>query len=192
VPLAISTFPDARANIDAKPYGGLFGSIVVALLAVEPFRRNQTGSGHLEPRGQCAQLALAYPSCLHCWRPLKYGAVELKPWHLRHPSLRCTSLHFSHGRQSAVLQHSGRNWRLSRPRPNASTLPYAGGRSLGAPENADANNNGLIELNELASYVQSLVPKISPVVAEPGESPEAQFPRFGSRGENFVIAGRLP
>ena len=58
---------------------------------------------------------------------------------------------------------------------------------LDALRHADSNGNGTIELSELATHVQSLVPKLAPEL----DDPTIQQPRFGSRGEDFVIAGRL-
>jgi WD40 repeat protein len=49
----------------------------------------------------------------------------------------------------------------------------------------DTNGNGLIELSELVSHVQSAVPRIA---AGTGDE---QAARFGSRGEDFVVARRL-
>jgi uncharacterized caspase-like protein len=58
---------------------------------------------------------------------------------------------------------------------------------LDALRHADGNGNGTIELSELAAHVQSLLPKLAPEL----DDPTIQQPRFGSRGEDFVIAGRL-
>ena len=56
----------------------------------------------------------------------------------------------------------------------------------------DSNGNGLIELSELASYVQKRVPEISPTI-NLGKSQQrvTQKPKLGSRGEDFAIVGRL-
>ena len=76
---------------------------------------------------------------------------------------------------------------------------------LDALRHGDANGNGTIELSELAAHVQNLVPKlgaelgslargwavVGPTTAPPSTLPTAQTARFGSRGEDFVIAGRL-
>jgi WD40 repeat protein len=56
---------------------------------------------------------------------------------------------------------------------------------LDALRKGDTNGDGLIELYELVSHVQSVVPKIA---AEMGDK---QVARFGSRGENFVVGRRL-
>lgn len=74
---------------------------------------------------------------------------------------------------------------------------------LDALRNGDANGNRTIELSELASHVQNLVPRlgaelggsargfalVGPATAEP--STTAQAARFGSRGEDFVVTNRL-
>jgi WD40 repeat protein len=70
---------------------------------------------------------------------------------------------------------------------------------LDAIRNADTNGNGAIELSELVSHVQSLVPKISAelngtgraAVAVRGGSGNTQSARFGSRGEDFPLVQRL-
>jgi WD40 repeat protein len=86
---------------------------------------------------------------------------------------------------------------------------------LDAFKNGDTNTNGSIELSELAAHVQDLVPKLSAEMrgeASKGDGrdqgeraaltapmPEdttrfaayRQSARFGSRGENFVVAKRL-
>jgi uncharacterized caspase-like protein len=76
---------------------------------------------------------------------------------------------------------------------------------LDALRHGDANGNGTIELSELAAHVQNLVPElgaelgslargwavVGPTTAPPSTLPTAQTARFGSRGEDFVIAGRL-
>jgi uncharacterized caspase-like protein len=68
---------------------------------------------------------------------------------------------------------------------------------LDALRNGDSNGNGLIELSELVSHVQGAIPKI---VSDKGGSGQAvtsstdwdkQAARFGSRGEDFVVARRL-
>jgi WD40 repeat protein len=59
---------------------------------------------------------------------------------------------------------------------------------LEALRKGDTNSNGLIELSELVSHVQSAVPKIAAGTGDP----EKQTARFGSRGEDFVVARRLP
>jgi hypothetical protein len=86
---------------------------------------------------------------------------------------------------------------------------------LDALKNGDANSNGTIELSELAGHVQDLVPKLStemrsevpkadklnkteraaltiPVPEDTNRSTAySQSARFGSRGENFVVAKTL-
>ena len=57
---------------------------------------------------------------------------------------------------------------------------------LDALRKGDANGDGLIELSELVGHVQRVVPKLA------AEMDEKQAARFGSRGENFVVARRLP
>jgi hypothetical protein len=68
---------------------------------------------------------------------------------------------------------------------------------LDALRNGDTNDNGQIELSELVAHVQSAIPR---VVSGKGGSGEAitsesnwdkQSARFGSRGEDFVVARRL-
>jgi hypothetical protein len=59
---------------------------------------------------------------------------------------------------------------------------------LDALRKGHTNGNGLIELSELVSHVQSVVPKIA---ARTGDQDEKQAARFGSRGEDFVVARRL-
>ena len=68
---------------------------------------------------------------------------------------------------------------------------------LDALRNGDINGNGLIELSELVIYVQSVVPKIAAKMGGTGRATTAratdnrQTARFGSRGEDFVVARRL-
>jgi WD40 repeat protein len=69
---------------------------------------------------------------------------------------------------------------------------------LDALRRADSNGNDLIELSELVAHVQTVVPKIvakgggrgQVVISEPVA--DRQVARFGSRGEDFVLARRLP
>jgi hypothetical protein len=56
----------------------------------------------------------------------------------------------------------------------------------------------LIELSELAAHVQALVPKLAANLGGTGRSAFAlppprvhQTARFGSRGEDFALVGRL-
>ena len=70
---------------------------------------------------------------------------------------------------------------------------------LDALRKADANGNGLIELSELAAYVQTLVPKLAArmgsngrVISISATAPSPQSARFGSHGENFVVLRRIP
>jgi hypothetical protein len=83
---------------------------------------------------------------------------------------------------------------------------------LNALKHGDTNGDHTIELSELAAYVQAEVPKRSvelrgekpaspskraaiPLFAETDTARYAAFrqsARFGSRGENFVVAGQLP
>ncbi len=79
---------------------------------------------------------------------------------------------------------------------------------IDALRNGDANGNGTIELSELVAHVQDRVPKISAelqgvgraaiAIADIGVATRAagagsttQSARFGSRGEDFVLARRL-
>jgi uncharacterized caspase-like protein len=64
--------------------------------------------------------------------------------------------------------------------------------------NGDSNGNGTIELSELVAHVQNQVPKLSAQMGGRGhvavsveEPPRDQTARFGSRGEDFPISGRL-
>jgi len=61
---------------------------------------------------------------------------------------------------------------------------------------ADTNGNGLIELSELVTHVQNVVPKVAAGIAVRAASPapaqDMQTARFGSLGQDFVIARRLP
>jgi len=59
---------------------------------------------------------------------------------------------------------------------------------LDALRKADTNGNGLIELSELVGHVQSVVPRIAAGIG----SADPQTARFGSHGEDFVVARRLP
>jgi WD40 repeat protein len=68
---------------------------------------------------------------------------------------------------------------------------------LRALREGDTNGNGTIELSELVAYVQDVLPKLA---AQHGGTARAesatprrsgQSARFGSRGEDFVVAGRL-
>jgi hypothetical protein len=69
---------------------------------------------------------------------------------------------------------------------------------LDALRKGDTNGNGLIELSELVAHVQTVVPMITAkgggsgqvVASEPAGDKQAA--RFGSRGEDFVVARRLP
>jgi WD40 repeat protein len=70
---------------------------------------------------------------------------------------------------------------------------------LDALRNGDANGNGSIELSELVAHVQALVPKLAADLGGAGRSAFAgprpstlhQAARFGSRGEDFPLVGRL-
>ena len=55
----------------------------------------------------------------------------------------------------------------------------------------DTNGNGLIEMSELAAHVQKRVPEISPTIKLRSKDPVTQKPKLGSRGEDFVVAGRV-
>jgi WD40 repeat protein len=59
---------------------------------------------------------------------------------------------------------------------------------IDALRNGDANRNGTIELSELAAHVQTMVPKLSSQF----QNRETQKAKLGSRGEDFVVARRLP
>src|SRR5262249_8430770 len=69
----------------------------------------------------------------------------------------------------------------------------------------DTNNNGKIEVTELAAYVEERVPELfaelkangwvvkgGTVAAVRGGSGDTQSAHFGSTGEDFAIVGRLP
>ena len=69
----------------------------------------------------------------------------------------------------------------------------------------DTNNNGKIELTELAAHVQRRVPELvaelgehdgvvkgAAVVAMRGAEGDRQSARFGSTGEDFAVVARLP
>lgn len=69
----------------------------------------------------------------------------------------------------------------------------------------DSNNNGTIELTELAAHVQKRVPELvaelgehggvvkgAAVIAMRGEEGDKQSAKFGSTGEDFAIVARLP
>jgi hypothetical protein len=67
---------------------------------------------------------------------------------------------------------------------------------LDALSRGDANANGLIELSELVAHIQGAVPKIAAGKAIRGlgtiSAVEKQSARFGSRGEDYALARRLP
>jgi hypothetical protein len=69
----------------------------------------------------------------------------------------------------------------------------------------DTNNNGKIEVSELAAYVERRVPELFAELkangwvvkgvteaAARGRSGDAQSAHFGSTGEDFAIVARLP
>jgi hypothetical protein len=69
----------------------------------------------------------------------------------------------------------------------------------------DTNNNGKIELTELAAHVQKRVPELvaelgerggvvkgAAVVAMRGAEGDRQSAQFGSTGEDFALVARLP
>jgi len=70
---------------------------------------------------------------------------------------------------------------------------------LDALHNGDTNADGLIELSELVDHVQRIVPAIAAKFNGEGRSAAAipepvfgkQSARFGSHGEDFVVAKRL-
>jgi WD40 repeat protein len=68
---------------------------------------------------------------------------------------------------------------------------------LDALRRGDSNGNGLIELSELVAHVQSTIPKIVSRKGGSGQAVisetdwETQAARFGTRGEDFVVARRL-
>jgi WD40 repeat protein len=68
---------------------------------------------------------------------------------------------------------------------------------LDALRKGDSNGNGLIELSELVRHVQSVVPKIAADLGGAGRAATSepafgkQAARFGSRGEDFVVAQQL-
>jgi uncharacterized caspase-like protein len=66
---------------------------------------------------------------------------------------------------------------------------------LDALRKGDSNGNGLIELSELLRHVQGVVPKIAAGMVRAGTSEPVlgkQSARFGSRGEDFALARRMP
>jgi WD40 repeat protein len=70
---------------------------------------------------------------------------------------------------------------------------------LDALKNGDRNGNGTIELSELVTHVQDQVPRIAArlngsgraAIAVRGSDGDSQSARFGSRGEDWVLARRL-
>jgi WD40 repeat protein len=67
---------------------------------------------------------------------------------------------------------------------------------LDALRKGDSNGNGTIELSELVAHVQSAVPAAAATVRGRGQAvisvpAQKQSARFGSRGEDFVVAQRL-
>ncbi|KAB2919053.1 MAG: hypothetical protein F9K29_07485 [Hyphomicrobiaceae bacterium] len=68
-----------------------------------------------------------------------------------------------------------------------------------ALKNGDRNGNGTIELSELVAHVQDQVPRIAAklngigraAIAVRGATEGSQSARFGSKGEDFALAGRL-
>ena len=69
----------------------------------------------------------------------------------------------------------------------------------------DSNNNGTIELTELAAHVQKRVPELvielgehggvvkgAAIIAMRGAEGDKQSAKFGSTGEDFAIVARLP
>jgi hypothetical protein len=69
---------------------------------------------------------------------------------------------------------------------------------LDALRKGDRNGNGFIELSEIVAHVQAEVPGLAAKLKRPGRAapvlePELgkQSPRFGSRGEDFVVVRRL-
>jgi hypothetical protein len=68
---------------------------------------------------------------------------------------------------------------------------------LEALKKGDLNGNGSIEVSELVAYVQDHVPALAARLGGVGRSATAapifgkQAARFGSRGEDFALVGRL-
>jgi hypothetical protein len=73
---------------------------------------------------------------------------------------------------------------------------------LDALRNGDRDGNGMIDLNELVTFVQDRVPKLAAELGGTGRAAvvvtrsirgddDRQSAKFGSRGENFVLARRL-
>ena len=71
---------------------------------------------------------------------------------------------------------------------------------IDALRNGDRNGNGEIEVSELVAHVQDQVPRIAAklngsgraAVAARGSTEDRQTARFGSRGDDFTLARRLP
>lgn len=66
---------------------------------------------------------------------------------------------------------------------------------LNALKNGDTNSNGTIELSELVTYVQNVIPELAAKSGGTGRGEVAikptlgkQTARFGSRGEDFTLA----
>ncbi len=67
-----------------------------------------------------------------------------------------------------------------------------------ALHNGDSNGNGLIEVSELAAYVEDFVPKLAAggearaAIAKRGDAGERQSAHFGTTGSDFALVQRLP
>jgi WD40 repeat protein len=107
-------------------------------------------------------------------------------------------LHEATGRPVLTAAALGQSAHEGEIGPSGETHGYFTWAVLDALRNADTNGNGLIELSELVAHVQTVVPRIAAKGGGRGQAVasepigEKQAARFGSRGEDFVVARRLP
>jgi hypothetical protein len=108
-------------------------------------------------------------------------------------------LHEATGRPvltAAALGQFAREGLIARAGAQHGLFTYA---LLDGLRNGDLNSSGTIELSELVTHVQTLVPKLAAelggtgrtAIAVAGSTIDRQTARFGSRGEDFVLAKRL-